>query len=46
MNVSRSQELVRQRLEDGSINEQSIWSYLWERSTVEPSRLSATALID
>ena len=37
---------TQKRLEDGSINEQSIWKYIRERNSAQPSELLKTAVID
>ena len=37
---------LKKRLEDGSINQQSIWKYMRERNSADPADLSKTAVID
>ncbi len=37
---------LAQRIKDGSINEQSIWSCIIEKNSCDPAKLSKTAIID
>ncbi len=39
-------EQLKKRIEDGSINEQSIWSYIIEKNSCDPEKLLKTAIID
>ena len=43
---NKKYEKINERIRDGSINEQSIWSYIVEKNSCDPQQLSRTAVID
>ncbi|MBQ8965690.1 AMP-binding protein [Ruminococcus sp.] len=44
--VTRRRKKLEKRLEDGTINDQKVWSYIKERRSFDPKLLELTALID
>ena len=44
--VKKNKKQLEQRIEDGSLSNQKVWSNLKERITVDPANLKKTAIID